>query len=409
MTLQIKGLQTNPTTVPEMAVPSSAFPLPRGFQAAGVASGIKKSGDLDVALLVSDVPSQTAAVFTTNRVQAAPICLSRANLQRSGGRMRAIVINSGNANAVTGVHGDHAARDMARQAAADTGCKSDEVLVMSTGVIGVQLPRGKVLAGITEAAARLDGGHGLHAAEAIRTTDTCAKTAVVHGDGYRISGFAKGSGMIHPNMATMLGVITTDAAIPAPLLQEMLERVTSRTFNRISVDGDMSTNDMVAIMANGCAEVGPDSQAFESLLETVCRSLAMQIAADGEGASRLIHLQVCGAGTETLAAQLGQAVATSLLFKTAMYGRDANWGRVLAAMGASGLPFDPTKVSLRFGTMCVLENGMPLPFDEEEARRILGCPEVRVTIDLHDGPETATIWTTDLSHEYVTINASYRS
>ncbi|CAM2007453.1 bifunctional glutamate N-acetyltransferase/amino-acid acetyltransferase ArgJ [Acanthopleuribacter pedis] len=383
--------------------------LPAGFQASGVAAGIKKTGDRDVALFVSKRDCALAAVYTTNQVQAAPIRVSKQHHAAAPSRTRAVVLNSGNANAVTGAFGEAVAREMARQTAAHVVCEAEQIVVMSTGVIGVQLPRQKVLAGITQAAKRLSPAGGGDAAEAMRTTDTCIKFHAVKGEGYHLTGYAKGSGMIHPNMATMLAVVMTDAAVPQPELQACLQRVNQKTFNCISVDGDMSTNDTVAVLANGATGVTPDLAKFEAQLTEVLTSLATQIVADGEGATKMVTLDVEGTVDDAAAQRIGKAVATSMLFKTAIHGEDANWGRVLAALGAAGEPFDPDRVDLWFGGQQMLENGRALPFSEAVAQRDLSEKGVSVRLALNGGSGAARIWTTDLSAEYVAINGSYRS
>lgn len=383
--------------------------LPEGFQASGVAAGIKKNGAPDVALFVSEAPCCLAAVYTTNQVQAAPIKISKQHHQAAPTTTRAVVLNSGNANAVTGAFGEAVAQEMARQTAAHLVCNAEQVVVMSTGVIGVQLPRQKVLAGITQAAKTLSAGGGGNAAEAMRTTDTCIKFHAVKGDGYQITGYAKGSGMIHPNMATMLAVVMTDAVVPQPVLQDCLQRVNQKTFNCISVDGDMSTNDTVAVLANGSSGCSPDVSVFENQLTEVLTSLATQIVADGEGATKMVTLDVTGAADDASAQRIGKAVATSMLFKTAIHGEDANWGRVLAALGAAGEPFDADRVDLWFGSQQTLENGRALPFSETLAKQDLAHRDVTVRLALNGGSGAARIWTTDLSAEYVAINGSYRS
>ncbi len=402
----------NPAALHEVALfcDGRAIPyLPMGFQASGVVAGIKKNGARDVALFVSEQDCALAAVYTTNRVQAAPIRVSKRHHQAAPAGTRAVVLNSGNANAVTGAFGEAVAVEMARQTAAHVGCRAEQVVVMSTGVIGVQLPRQKVLAGITQAAKTLSAGGGGDAAEAMRTTDTCIKFHAVKGEGYHLTGYAKGSGMIHPNMATMLAVVATDAVVPHEVLQACLQRVNQKTFNCISVDGDMSTNDTVAVLANGASGVSPDPAVFEAQLTEVLSALAQQIVADGEGATKMVTLDVVGAEDDVAAQTIGKAIATSLLFKTAIHGEDANWGRVLAALGAAGVAFDPDRVDLWFGNQQTLENGRPLPFCEREAKRDLAQHDISVRLDLHQGAGQARIWTTDLSAEYVAINGSYRS
>ncbi len=388
---------------------------PRGFRAAGIAAGIKKTGAPDVALLVSDVPAPCAAMFTQNLVQAAPIAVCKEHLNAHGDSMRAIVINSGNANAVTGQEGLANARKAVTRAATELGLEPGQVLVMSTGVIGVQLPISNLLAGISTAVEVLSNEGGHDAARAIMTTDTRPKEIAVRVEssapdsGFVIGGMCKGAGMIHPNMATMLAVITTDANVPRGELQEMLKQAVDDSFNCISVDGDTSTNDSVALLANGLSGVRPERETFQSALTFVCRELAKMVVKDGEGATKLVTITVSGARSEAEAKQIASTIATSMLVKTAIYGRDANWGRVLAAAGRSGAWFDPQNASLRFGNLPVLKDGTPLPFSEEEALKILSADEIEMVLELGVGQASATMWTCDLTHEYVSINAEYRT
>ncbi len=382
---------------------------PKGFRASGVAANIKKSGAPDVALLMSDAPAACAALFTTNRVQAAPIQVCKEHIASHGDRIQAVVINSGNANAVTGKEGADNAHMTADFAATELGISSGRVLVMSTGVIGVQLPMPNLVRGIRAAIKELshDGGHA--AARAIMTTDTQPKEVSVNVGGVTIAGMCKGAGMIHPNMATMLAVLTSDAQIEREPLQTMLTRAVQCSFNRISVDGDTSTNDTLALLANGASGITPDADEFQAALNFVCMELAKKIVKDGEGATKFITLTVSGAPSEEAAHQVANSIATSALVKTAVYGRDANWGRVLAAAGRSGVPINPTLINLSFGNLQLLKAGTPLPFSEEDALQYLSQNEVAITLDLGMGDESATMWTCDLSHEYVSINAEYRT
>lgn len=390
----------------------------QGYRAAGVHCGVKKA-KRDLCLLVSDAPAAAAAVLTTNRVQAAPVLVVRQQLQRSPS-IRAIVVNSGNANACTGERGLADAWAMTDAAARATGVERDEVLVSSTGVIGQFLPMERILEGIALAGRQLSHAGGLAAAEAIMTTDTFVKEAAVRfareGVPVTVGGMAKGSGMIAPNMATMLAFVTTDAAITPPLLHAALVQATDRSFNRISVDGDMSTNDMAAVLANGRAGApliddasDPSYQAFCSALEHVLVRLSKMIVVDGEGATKFIEITVTGADTEKDAAAAARAIANSNLVKTAMHGEDANWGRILAAAGTAGIPFDPAEVEIWFGDVPILRRHYRIDFSEDEARNVLAQKEIRVTVALHRGAGTATFWTCDLSKEYVTINANYRT
>src|ERR671910_617988 len=385
-----------------------------GFAAAGVACGVRESGVRDLGLLFSEHPCETAAVFTRNAVKGAPLVVTREAVEAGG--VRAVVANSGIANAATGQRGVEDARAMQDLAAAALGIGAEEVAVASTGVIGVRLPMGRISAGIRAAAGGL-GGVGF--AEAIMTTDTRAKEAVarveVGGRTVTVGGTAKGSGMIHPNMGTMLAFLTTDAAVEKSCLQETLSRVTDRTFNRVTVDGDTSPSDMALLMANGAAgnELltldSPDYPAFEKAVKNVARTLAREIARDGEGATRLVEVAVEGAASEESAAALAKSIVGSNLVKTAVFGQDANWGRVLTAMGYSGEAFDPDGVELWFGSIKVFSGGEPVPHDEAEANATLGAGEVKITVRLSEGNASATAWGCDLSYEYVRINGSYRT
>ncbi|MBP1679378.1 MAG: argJ [Bacteroidetes bacterium] len=391
---------------------------PRGFLAAGIHSGVKKARK-DLALIVSAVPATTAATFTTNRVVAAPLVVTKERLKRS--RMtRAVVVNSGNANACTGERGMADARLMALTAAEALGLEPGEVLVSSTGVIGQYLPIDTVCAGIRTAALAVSADGGTDAAEAIRTTDTFTKEIAVRtmvaGVPVVIGGMAKGSGMIAPNMATMLAFVTTDAAVGPELLDRTLREVVDRSFNRISVDGDMSTNDMVTLQANGQAgnaplttSADPGYAAFREALEHVLVKLSKMIVVDGEGATKFVEITVQGAADEQAAVQAARAVANSALVKTALHGEDANWGRILAALGYSGIAFDPAAVEIRFGDLPVLRQNYQIDFSEERAKEILSRHDITITIALHQGSAAATFWTCDLSKDYVAINANYRT
>ncbi|WP_027717908.1 bifunctional glutamate N-acetyltransferase/amino-acid acetyltransferase ArgJ [Desulfovirgula thermocuniculi] len=390
---------------------------PRGFLAAGVAAGIKYKGKRDVALIYSEAPALAAGVFTTNRVKAAPVLVTAARV--AGGRARAVVANSGNANACTGEQGIRDALLMARRAAELLHIPEEEVLVASTGVIGRPLPMDLVLEGIGACVRELSPQGGAAAAEAIMTTDTQPKEAavsfVLEGKKVTIGGMAKGSGMIHPRMATMLCFLTTDAAISLPLLREALRFAVERSFNMISVDGDTSTNDMALILANGLAgnppvEVpGPAFSLFCRALTAVCVSLARAIAADGEGATRLLEVRVVRAPTEEDARLAARAVVSSNLVKAAVYGRDANWGRIICALGYSGASFDPQRVDIYLGDLPVARDGAALAFDEERTSALLAGPEVRILVDLKSGDGEATAWGCDLTEDYVRINAHYRT
>jgi glutamate N-acetyltransferase/amino-acid N-acetyltransferase len=393
------------------------FTLAPGFECAATACGLKKSRGLDLALVWSERHCTAAGVFTTNRVKAAPVLLDRQTLLASASRIRAVVANSGCANAVTGERGLADARRMASLAAEAVEARPDEVLVLSTGVIGVHLDMRRLEHGI--AALRAPGALRAPAetARAITTTDSRPKIAStvtnVAGRPVTISGFAKGAGMIHPNMATMLAVVTTDAAIDPFRLERALRAAAERSFNRISVDGDMSTNDTLLVLASGTsgARVEDDEDAaFTTALTGVCASLARQIARDGEGATRLVELRVTGAETEHQAHRVGDAITCSPLVKTAIHGNDPNWGRILAAAGYSGEELDPAKVRLWFGEgdqVQLLERGAPVDFDRARASALLAEDPAIVRLDLGLGDASATLWTCDLSAEYVRVNAEY--
>mgnify|MGYP003296025539 CR=1 FL=1 len=387
-----------------------------GFMGAGVACGVRDAGRRDLGLLFSELPCETAAVFTRNAVWGAPLVVTRETVENGG--VRAVVANSGNANAATGERGIEDARAMQALAAETLGIEASEVAVASTGVIGVHLPMDRISSGIRAASGKLDeGGEGF--AESILTTDTRAKEAVarveIGGRTVTVGGTAKGSGMIHPNMGTMLAFLTTDAAVEKSCLQETLSRVTDRTFNRVTVDGDTSPSDMALLMANGAAGNepltldSPDYPSFAEAVEGVARTLAREIARDGEGATRLVEVAVEGAASEESAAALAKSVVGSNLVKTAVFGEDANWGRVLTAMGYSGEAFDPDGVELWFGSIKVFSGGEPVPHDEAEANATLGAGEVKITVRLSEGNDSATAWGCDLSYEYVRINGSYRT
>ena len=394
----------------------------KGFMAAGVSGGLKSPGKLDMAMVLSETDTAAAAVFTKNVVQAAPIGVSKAHLE--DGSARAVIINSGNANACA-PDGEKNAQAMCDLTAKTLGIPPEAVIVASTGVIGQtltpQMPN--IASGIEKLAEALTTDGSTQAAQAIMTTDTavkeCALETELCGVVVHIGGIAKGSGMIHPNMGTMLAFITTDVAVDAQLLQKALKTSVQRSFNRISVDGDTSTNDTCLVMAGGEAGNAPITeenaayQAFEDALTELCKSLARAIAADGEGAGHLITCHVEGAATEESAETIGKAVVSSSLFKAAIFGADANWGRVLCAMGYAGEDFDPDKVTISFqsaaGTITVCENGRGLNFDEDLAKKILTEADVMVEIQMGEGAASCTCWGCDLTYEYVKINGDYRS
>jgi glutamate N-acetyltransferase/amino-acid N-acetyltransferase len=385
-----------------------------GFVATGVACGVRSTGVRDLGLLFSEVPCEAAAVFTRNAVKGAPLVVTREAVERGG--VRAVVANSGIANAATGQRGIEDARAMQELAAEALGIGAGEVAVASTGVIGVRLPMDMISVGIRAAAGEL-GGTGF--AEAIMTTDTREKEAVarveVGGKTVTVGGTAKGSGMIHPNMGTMLAFLTTDAAVEKKCLGETLRRVTDRTYNRVTVDGDTSPSDVALLMANGAARNtritldSPDYPVFAEAVEGVARELAKEIARDGEGATRLVEVVVEGAASEERASALAKSVVGSNLVKAAVFGEDANWGRVITAMGYSGVEFDPEEVDLWFGPIKVFSDGEPVAHEEAEANATLARGEVRITARLDEGEASATAWGCDLSYEYVRINGSYRT
>ncbi|ABZ84006.1 arginine biosynthesis bifunctional protein argj [Heliomicrobium modesticaldum Ice1] len=390
---------------------------PKGFQAAGVPAGIKKPGVLDMALIVSDTPATAAAVYTTNKVQAAPLQVTKEHI--AAGPLRAVVVNAGNANACTGEQGLADARATTAHVAKALGITAEAVAVASTGVIGQPLPMAKLLAGVDALAAALTTEGGEQAAQAIMTTDLVPKTGKVEitlgGQTVTIGAMAKGSGMIHPNMATMLAFYTTDAAIAPALLQQALSAATQVSYNMLSVDGDTSTNDMAVILANGQSGAptieteGSDYAAFTAALTALSIHLAKMIARDGEGATKLIEARVEGAATAEDARKAALAIIKSNLFKCAVYGNDANWGRIMCAIGYSGANVDPAKVDIFLGPVQTARQGMALPFSEEEASKALAAEEVVVTVRLNDGDASATAWGCDLTYDYVKINADYRS
>ncbi len=390
---------------------------PRGYRAAGVACGIKAKGGLDLALVVSDSPAQAAAVFTTNKAVAAPVIVSKRQLAASGGRVSAIVVNSGCANACTGPDGMTHATRMTELTASALGCDPAAVLVASTGVIGVKLDMSKVQRGITAAAAALAVTAGGDAARAIMTTDPFPKEAAAEIDSgrgtFRVGGIAKGSGMIEPNMATMLGFITTDAKVEAVLLQRALKAAVDDTFNAITVDGECSTNDCVFALANGASEVELLDADFALLVEaltSVCRPLATGIVRGGEGATKLITVRVGGAISSQDARQAARAIANSLLVKTAIHGGDPNWGRLVAVAGRSGSEFVLERAAVRIGPVELFSGGAPHDERADEAAEYLKGRDIVVEVDLGTGGTgSSEMWTCDLSAEYVRINAEYRT
>ena len=396
----------------------------KGFQAASTAAGIKYQGRTDMAMVYSEVPCKAAGTFTTNIVKAAPVKWDQ-DIVYNQPEAQVIICNSGIANACTGKEGFVCCKETALAAARTLKVDPDSVLVASTGVIGMQLPVQKLAAGVEAMAPELDGGleAGNQAAKAIMTTDTVEKEAAVQfeigGKTVTVGGMCKGSGMIHPNMCTMLGFVTTDVNISKELLQEALSQDVKDTYNMVSVDGDTSTNDTVLLLANGMAgnpeitEKNEDYRAFCQALNYVNTQLAKKIAGDGEGATALFEVKIIGAESKEQAVTLSKSVVTSSLTKAAIYGHDANWGRILCAMGYSGAQFDPEKVDLYFesraGKIKIIENGVSTGYSEEEATKILSEDAVTAIADIKMGDCTATAWGCDLTYDYVKINADYRS
>jgi glutamate N-acetyltransferase / amino-acid N-acetyltransferase len=379
---------------------------PKGFVASGVHCGLRKAKP-DLALVRSLVPATGAAMFTVNRLQAAPVVVSKEHLSLA--QPQAVAANSGVANAATGLRGELDARAMAAEAARLLDLHAEEVLVLSTGVIGAPLPLARVLPGLEAAASALSADDGTSAAEAIMTTDTRPKQALAAGPGFTVGGMAKGSGMIHPNLATMLAVVTTDYPLEPGEASELLAPAVAESFNAISVDGECSTNDAVVLLANGASEAARDDEAFFAALAEVCRDLARQIVADGEGATFVAEVEVTGAASHAEAKAIAGRIATSPLVKTALHGRDANWGRILAAAGSAAYNggyarLEPARTTLTLNGVAVFDAGTPRP-----AEPVLADGRCVIELELGLGSGRASYLTTDLSHEYVTINADYRS
>lgn len=412
-------MKTTPKPTTKTSTPkskSSNF-LPKGFLAATTRCGLKKSGE-DLAIIFSERPAVAAAVFTQNLVVAAPVLVSREHLRSK--THRAIIVNSGCANAVTGEEGLANSHRTTQILADFFNCDDREILVCSTGVIGVQIKMELLEAGIRAATANLAAENGAKIAEAIMTTDTKPKRATksftLGGKRVTIAGVAKGAGMIHPNMATLLSFVTTDAAISKKVLQTVLNRAVNVSFNRVTIDGDTSTNDTLAVLANGAAEnsliekaEGDDYERFLKGLIEVCQDLAIQVARDGEGARKLITIHVKNAPNEKMAHRIAETIATSPLVKTAIAGEDANWGRILAAAGRAGVRFDILLVDIKLGNLFVARQGRGLKFDEVKALEILKSDDVKITVDLHQGAAEVTEWTCDLTEDYIRINADYRT
>jgi glutamate N-acetyltransferase/amino-acid N-acetyltransferase len=394
---------------------------PRGFRAAGVACGIKASGALDLALVASTHPCTAAAVFTTNQIKAAPVRYDLVLLARRRTGFRAVIINSGNANACTGPRGLSDIYAIVDLAGFLLGFPPDTILVMSTGVIGVPLPVDAIRVGLFQAIPALSEEGGEAAARAIMTTDTRPKMAVrrltLNGTPVTIGGMAKGAGMIHPHMATMLALITTDVAVEPELLDDLLRAAVDASFHRISVDGDQSTNDTVMILANGASGVALDARnapLFREALTDLCVELAQAIVRDGEGATKFVEIRVRGARTPQEARHIARHIARSPLVKTAFYGEDPNWGRILAAAGSAGVSLDTEAISLWIQRgeeppLLLFDRGSPALYFEDVAREIFAAPSFRVILELGLGDGEDWVWTCDLSHEYVTINGRYRT
>ena len=379
--------------------------FPEGFRAAGVASGLKASGNKDVALVVNDGPKRAAAaVFTSNRCKANPILWSQEVIK--SGLARAIILNSGGANCYTGPQGFQTTHATAEKVGELLGVGAAEILVCSTGIIGEQLDRDKLLSGAQEAFSTLASGGGANAAEAIMTTDTVPKLATRQGSGYRLGGMAKGAGMLAPSLATMLVVITTDADLEPQELDAALREATRLSFDRLDSDGAMSTNDQVTLMASGASGVKPEPAEFQELLTELCQELALKLLDDAEGASHNIHIKVKGAASETDALEVGRAIARNNLFKTAIFGNDPNWGRILAAIGTTSAAFDPYDIDVSMNSVLISAKGMPA-LDRSEVD--LSGREVVIEIDLHSGDQAATVVTNDLTHAYVEENSAYSS
>ena len=391
---------------------------PKGFVAAGIHSGIKKTNQLDLALIVSEKPGPIAGVFTSNTLPAAPVILDRLHLKKGIGQ--ALIINSGNANAFTGSEGYAHAKEMGRRVADHLQIPLHQVFVGSTGVIGVPLPMAALRTGIPLLMLRLRKAGYKEAARAIMTTDTRPKEiAVQHRIGGKmvtIGGIAKGSGMIHPDMATMLAYLTTDVVIDQKTLQKTLRTVSDQSFNCISVDGETSTNDTVLCLANGLAgntSIRGSSSAqtqFQNLLNEACHYLAMEICRDGEGATKIIKIEISGATSHKAAKKFAQILATSPLVKTAIFGADPNWGRIIAALGRAGLPLHPHRLVIAFNGLSIVKDGKGLgPRREQQIQTIMRRPAFTISVSLGMGTGLSTIWTTDLTYDYIKINASYRS
>jgi glutamate N-acetyltransferase / amino-acid N-acetyltransferase len=398
---------------------ASQFLIPQGFRFGATTAGLKASGRPDLAVIVTDSPATAAAAFTGNRVQAAPLAIDKEHLRATGSKVRAVVINAGNANCAAGQAGLDAARATCAAAGSVFACPAEEVFPSSTGIIGVPLPAEKIVAALPALGAKLgrESDHFHEAAQAILTTDTVEKTAFYHfatdGKEVRIAAFCKGAGMIHPQLvphATMLVYILTDAAVEPEDLQTYLDSAIEVSFNRISVDGDTSTNDTVLLLASGAsgAHIASGNGAFAEALQRVCTSLAKQIVADGEGITHVVELRIHGAAGDADALRIAKTIAHSPLIKTAWAGSDPNWGRLVAAIGYSGARIDPERIDIWFGSLRICRNGgRAEEFDEAAAHAYLKQPEFSIRIELNQGEGSCVFWTTDLTAEYVHINADY--
>jgi glutamate N-acetyltransferase/amino-acid N-acetyltransferase len=386
--------------------------LPEGFRYSALYAGIRKVAKPDLALIVSDAEASAAAVFTTNLVQAAPVRLTRANLKATGGRARAVLVNAGNANCATRT-GDKVARETSRALAKLLKTPAAYVLPSSTGVIGVELNPALITDALPALVEGLSGEQFNEVADSILTTDTVRKTACAEAGGFRVAGMTKGSGMIHPHMATTLAFVMTDAFIAPAALHRALKQAVALSYNRVSVDGDMSTNDTLLVLANGASGVritAKNRAAFQSALTGVCKLLAMQIARDGEGAKKFVEIRVEGARSDRDAVRIARAIGNSNLTKTAIAGSDPNWGRILCAAGYAGAAFDPSKTDIWLQGVRVCRRGLAADYDEPALSKQLDAPECSIRVRLGErGPGTATFWTCDLTHDYITINASYRT
>ena len=399
-------------------VENGSVTSPKGFSATGIYANLRKKDKLDLSIILSEVPANCAAVYTLNAFQAAPLKITKDSIAKEG-LLQAVICNSGNANACTGEQGEKDAYRIRKEVSEKFSLKEHYVAVASTGVIGELMPMDKVSAGIEQLSPvpSIEGGDLF--SKAILTTDLVAKTTCyeieVNGKTVTIAGAAKGSGMIHPNMATMLGFVTTDANNESKNLQMALSEITNKTFNRITVDGDTSTNDMVLVMANGMAENEsltpdhPEWDVFYQALQMACEDLAKEIARDGDGATKLVEVQIEGALTDEDAGKIAKSVVGSSLVKTAIFGADANWGRIICAVGYSGGPVNPNLVEVFIGDIQMLKAGQPIPFSEEDATLYLTGKEVVIKVNLHIGEGEGKAWGCDLSYDYVRINGSYRS